>query len=124
MYKIAIVDDEHEILNMLKSFFDRDGGFSVSVFDNPNIALNDISSGDYDIVLLDIMMPGLDGIEFLKRIHQVKPDLKVIMMTAFDTLEREIEAHKYNANNYLTKPFSSLSYVKEKVLEVLNGEED
>ncbi|MCK5293270.1 MAG: response regulator [Arcobacteraceae bacterium] len=119
MSKIAIVDDEQDILNVLEKFLSRSAEFDVTTFNNPVNGLSAVQSGGYDLVLLDIMMPQLDGLEFLRKLRETNPDIKVIMMTAYDTLERSLEAHKYGAKNYITKPFSSLTTVKDKVIREL-----
>ncbi len=119
MKKIAIVDDEQDILNVLEEFFNRTDKVSVVTFNNPEIALNQIKSGGFDLILLDIMMPQLDGITFLEQIKHSNPEIKVIIMTAYTTLERSIKSHKLGAENYLTKPFKSLADVKEKVFKEL-----
>ena len=119
MYNIIIVDDEQDILNVLEKFLSRTPDFNIKTFNNPSNALSHIKSNHCDLILMDIMMPNIDGIECLKRLHNEKPELKVIMMTAHDTLERSIEAHKYGAKNYVKKPFSSLPAVLEKVNRVL-----
>ncbi|MCK5109908.1 MAG: response regulator [Arcobacteraceae bacterium] len=119
MKKIAIVDDEQDILNILEEFFNRSNEVSVTTFNNPATALDKIKSGSYDLILLDIMMPQLDGISFLEKIKESNPEIKVIMMTAYTTLERSIKSHKLGAENYLTKPFKSLNDVKTRVFEEL-----
>ncbi|MEA3498949.1 MAG: response regulator [Campylobacterota bacterium] len=119
MKRIAIVDDENEILEVLERFLGRSGNLQISTFNNPVTGLSEIKKGGYDLVLLDIMMPQMDGLEFLKQIKETNPEVEVVMMTAFTTLERTIEAHKYGAKNYLTKPFENLKLVQEKVFKVL-----
>ncbi len=115
MAKIAIIDDENDILDVLDKFLSRFGELTIDKYNNPVEALNKVQNGNYDLILLDIMMPQMDGIEFLKKIKESNPDIIVIMMTAYTTLERTIEAHKYGAKNYLTKPFKSLKEVKDKI---------
>ena len=115
MAKIIIIDDESQILSMLEAFLKRDGSYMVETFSNPVSGLNYVLSNSVDLVLLDIMMPQMDGISFLKKIKTTNPNIIVIMMTAHTTLERTIEAHRYGAKNYLTKPFKSLKEVKEKI---------
>jgi DNA-binding NtrC family response regulator len=66
------------------------------------------------------MMPQMNGIEFLETIKESNPQIVVIMMTAYTTLERTIKSHKLGAENYLTKPFKSLNDVKERVYKELN----
>lgn len=117
MYKIAIVDDENDILSLLQRFLSRD--FQVVTFNNPMQALQEIPHGNFDLVLSDIMMPQMDGIELLQRLRNQNCEVKVIMMTAFDTMDRALAAHKYGATNYVKKPFKSLDDVKEKIISEL-----
>jgi DNA-binding NtrC family response regulator len=119
MKNIAIVDDEQAILDVLERFLSRSGQLNIKTFSNPIIAFEELKQGNYDLVLLDIMMPQMDGIEFLQKIKNEKPEVEVVMMTAFSTLERTIAAHKYGAKNYLTKPFKDLKQVQDKVFKVL-----
>lgn len=117
-YKIAIVDDENEILNLLKKFFSRGDKYSVTTFSNPLIAIANIDQS-YDIVLMDIMMPQMNGIDALEKILEKNPRQKVIMMTAYSTLDKVLTAHKQGAIHYLMKPFESLPAVEKKIAEVL-----
>ena len=115
MFNIAIVDDEQDILTILDRFLNGTSEFNISTFSNPIEGLSAVQNGNYDLVLLDIMMPQLDGLEFLKTLKDTNPDIKVIIMTAYDTLERSLKAHKYGAKNFINKPFKSLDMVKEKI---------
>jgi DNA-binding NtrC family response regulator len=119
MYNIAIVDDENDILQVLNRFFQRE--FTVTTFNNPVNAYNDIINNNYDIVLCDIMMPQIDGIQLLRKVRDNGNDTKFIMMTAFDSMDRALAAHKYGATNYIKKPFESLEIVKEKVLKEIRA---
>ena len=116
--KIAIIDDEQDILNILERYLTKQG-YQVETFSNPQSGLNAVKNGNFDLLLLDIMMPILDGISLLKELYDSNNNTKVIMMTAFDTLERSLEAHKYGASNYITKPFKSLDVVKDKIKEII-----
>ena len=119
MKKIAIVDDEQDILNTLEKFFDRKHEVDVTTFNNPVAALDKIRVGGFDLILLDIMMPQLDGLSFLEKIKESNPEIKVIMMTAYTTLEKTIKSHKLGAEDYLTKPFKSLKDVHDRVFNEL-----
>lgn len=117
---IAVVDDEVQILNMLEKFFTKNSDYKVSTFSNPISALGSIKSGTFDVVLLDIMMPQKDGLEVLKEIKAASPETKVVMMTAYSSLDRVLDSHKIGAEGYVMKPFESLMTVEKKVKEVVN----
>jgi DNA-binding NtrC family response regulator len=119
MYKIAIVDDEISILEMMKKFLSRREELEVELFENPEIAYNKLISNNYDIIISDIMMPQMDGVELLRKIKEKKPNQKVIMMTAYSTEDRLIECDELGATDYITKPFISLRDVENKVLDNL-----
>jgi len=117
-YKIAIVDDETEILNMLQRFLKRDDKYIVNVYSNPVTAISSIDSS-YDIVLMDIMMPQMNGLDALDKLKEKNNEQKVIMMTAFSTLDKVLKSHKSGATHYLMKPFDSLDVVAKKIDDVL-----
>lgn len=119
MKKIAIVDDEKDILEILQQFLSRSDKFEISIFDNPKNAIDRVKRGEFDLVLLDIMMPQLDGIDFLKETKSASPATKVIMMTAYSTQDRMVECKKIGAEDYVTKPFISLRDIENKVLDNL-----
>jgi len=118
-YKIAIVDDENEILTMISKFLNRSGKYDVSTYTNPIVAINAIGK-DTDLILLDIMMPQMNGLDALEKILANNPKQKVIMMTAYSTLDKVLNSHKEGAVHYLMKPFDSLSILENKIDEVLN----
>lgn len=121
MKTIAIIDDEREILTMLEKFLSKTGKYKIQTFTDPTHALKTLgtASSHVDAVLLDIMMPQMDGIEFLEKFKALKPDSEVVMMTAFSTLERVLKSHKHGAQQYITKPFGSLQEVDDKLEMVL-----
>ncbi|MBL3520564.1 response regulator [Aliarcobacter lanthieri] len=118
-YSIALIDDEVEILDMLNRYLSRNPNFTISSFSNPVSALSNMEHSKYDIILLDIMMPQMNGLEFLEKIKDKNEDQKVIMMTAYSTLDKVLKSHKIGATNYVMKPFSSLDTLEKKILEVL-----
>ena len=120
-YSIAIVDDETEILNVLSRFLTRNQNFSVSTFSNPVSALGSIEGGKFDLILLDIMMPQMNGLDVLEKIKAKNEDQKVIMMTAYSTLDKVLKSHKEGATNSVMKPFDSLQLLEKKILEVLES---
>jgi DNA-binding NtrC family response regulator len=117
---IAVVDDEQEIVTMIERFLTRDKAYRVNTYLNPVTALNSIRK-DVDLVLLDVMMPQMDGLELLRQLHERYPDMKIVMMTAYSTLDKVLNAHRYGATSYIMKPFSSLDDFKQKIDDVLKG---
>jgi DNA-binding NtrC family response regulator len=92
----------------------------VQTFSNPVTAIAHIDN-NFDVILLDIMMPQMNGLDALEKIMAKNPNQKVIMMTAFSTLDKVLKSHKYGAIHYLMKPFDSLESLERKVSEVINS---
>ncbi len=103
--RVLIVEDEPGIVRMLERGLTAHGHKCVSA-DNGNDGLRLALDEDVDIALLDIMLPGLDGNEVLKRIRYRKPELPVLMLTARDELPSKVAALDSGADDYLTKPFA------------------
>lgn len=101
---ILIVDDEESVRDSLYNWFIEDG-FRVECAENAKQALTILESDQFDIILADIKMPGMDGLEMLRRIKSIKPDSIVIVMTAFATVDTAVKALKDGAYDYVTKPF-------------------
>ena len=117
--KLLVVDDDVEICEFLKSFFeDRD--FKVAVASNGTQALEQVALFHPEVVLLDIQMPGMGGLQVLKKIKETHPRVKVIMVTAVETQEKIEEAMRSGADNYITKPLS-LEYLEKDVQDKINS---
>ena len=119
LHKILIIDDEQDILDVLARFFARKNKFETTVCSNPAEAVELVKNGNFSLVLTDIMMPEMNGIEVLKSIKSSNPNVHVIMMTAFSTLDKILECEKLGAKDYVTKPFISLKDVESKILDIL-----
>ncbi|HAA04718.1 MAG TPA: histidine kinase, partial [Syntrophobacteraceae bacterium] len=103
-FRILVVDDELIVRNSLKEWLDVEG-FSVDMAESGLQALELLTSRAYPLMLLDIKMPGMDGVEVLKRAKEMRPEIQVVMMTAYATVETAVEAMKIGAREYLMKPF-------------------
>lgn len=119
MYKVAIIDDEQSILSMLQDSLSKNSKFQITTFSNPLMAVNAIKPTNVDVVLCDIVMPQMDGIEVLDKLKSKHPELKIIMMTGKSTLDRVLSSHKIGADNYILKPFNSMMDIEQKILTAL-----
>jgi DNA-binding NtrC family response regulator len=100
---ILVVDDEVNVIESFKQLLE--GDYKVLTATNGEEALEKVEKENLDVVLLDIKMPGMDGIEVLRRIGELKENVDVIMVTAVNTMKTAIEAMKLGAYDYITKPF-------------------
>ncbi len=106
METVLIVDDEKNYLVVLGAFLSGEG-YETLTADSAQHALEIVETTDLDLVLTDMKMPTMDGIELLKRIKQKVPDLPVVMMTAYGTVEKAVEAMQLGAFNFILKPFQN-----------------
>jgi DNA-binding NtrC family response regulator len=102
--KILIVDDEKDILRALEFILSREG-YSVSTATSGEEAIELLKKDEYDLVLTDLRMEGMDGLEVLQRTLQMRPSTLVIIMTAYATVESAVTAMKMGASDYIVKPF-------------------
>jgi two-component system, NtrC family, response regulator len=117
MESILIVDDEKNYPLILSAILE-DEGYEALTAKSGKEALEKLNNSDVDLVLTDMKMPSMDGIELLEKIKSIDPDLPVIMMTAYGTVEKAVEAMQKGAYNYILKPFDNDSlvlYVKKAV---------
>ena len=101
--KVLLVDDEKEYLDILTERM-KSRDFEVDKAQNGLEALEKISASTYDAIVLDMMMPGMDGIETLKRIRKDHPDMQVILLTGHATVQKGVDAIKLGALDFLEKP--------------------
>ena len=113
--KILIVDDEPNVRDFLKLFLKFKGYRDVSSADNGRDALAIVKSEDITLLLLDIMLPDLNGVEVLRQVKEMKADAAVIMITGYPDEEKAKELLKQGAYDYIVKPFD-LNYLELSVL--------
>jgi len=100
---ILIVEDGQTQREQLRDFL-RSEGHAVSEAENGEQALRIVFNGHFDLILLDYKMPGMDGVEVLKEVKRLNPEIDVIIITAYGTIETAVEALKLGAYDYITKP--------------------
>jgi len=104
--RILIVDDEKEIRDLLSKALTRLGGFQVVLAGSGGEALQKVDQEPIDLILTDLKMPGMDGLELITEIAKSKPEILTIMMTGHGTIDSALEAMKRGASDYLTKPLN------------------
>lgn len=103
MNKVLLVDDEVDFLEAMSARLEN-RGMEVSAVSRPEEALEKIAEESFDAVVLDLQMPGMDGIETLKKIKALKPELHIILLTGHATVQKGIEAMKLGAMDLMEKP--------------------
>lgn len=103
MLSVCVIDDDKSQREALKDFL-RDIGCSVRTFANGKSCIESIKENNTDVVITDYRMPGLSGIETLERIKEINPEIQVIIVTAYGTIENAVKAMKLGAWDYITKP--------------------
>jgi two-component system response regulator PilR (NtrC family) len=102
--RILVVDDERSMREILEIFL-KSEGYSVSVADNGKSALEVMKNDFFDLIITDMKMPKVGGLELLRNVKEISPDTVVVIITAFGTTESAVEAMKLGAYDYITKPF-------------------
>jgi PAS domain S-box-containing protein len=116
--RILVVDDEKRIRDACHQMLSQEG-FSVAMAESGELGLKMIEQEHFDLILLDLMMPGLSGLETLPKLKALHPDTVVVVITGYATLEHAVEAMKEGAFDFIPKPFSpdELRLVVTKALE-------
>ncbi|WP_319408005.1 response regulator [uncultured Desulfosarcina sp.] len=104
-FRILVVDDESIIRQSLDAWLGDEEGYRVEMAESGPDALEKLAAAPFHLMLLDIKMPGMDGVEVLEKAKLVQPALQVLMMTAYATVETAVDAMKIGAMDYLIKPF-------------------
>ena len=125
MNKILIVDDDVEYRENLKEILDNAGYFN-DMAGSAKEAMEKLNEQQFDVILLDFMMPGIDGINALGKIKRINPNSKIIMITAFASIENAVTAIKKGASEYISKPFKieALLLMIKQAIEELRFEGD
>ncbi len=119
MARILVVDDEADMRLALSNVLTRTG-HQVKEAPEGETALNTLAKSEFDLMLLDMRLPGMDGIQILKKVRESYPDLPVIMVTGYGSVDSAIEVMRLGASHYLAKPFSNKELV-DSVGRILEG---
>src|SRR6056297_1867373 len=103
MAKILVIDDERSIRNTLKDILEYEK-YEVDLAEDGKKGIDKVKQGEYDIVLCDIKMPGLDGIEVLEQIHSLASDTPVVMISGHGNIDTAVESIKKGAYDFIEKP--------------------
>jgi DNA-binding NtrC family response regulator len=116
--RVVVIDDEVNAASALETLL-REDGYEVGRAHDGESGLALLEKGDADVVLTDLRMPGMDGLELLARIKQIRPDTMVILMTAYGTVKTAVKAMKLGAEDYLGKPIDveELELVLQRAVE-------
>ncbi len=101
--KVLVVDDEVEMATLLRTYLTREG-YDVRTAPSAETALVLLEDQDFDVVLTDLRMGGMDGLELVREIHATRPDTQVVLMTAFGSIDTAVEAIKAGAYHFVAKP--------------------
>ena len=122
-FRILVVDDESIIRNSLDAWLGDEEGYTVEMAASGPDALEKLMAGPYHLMLLDIKMPGMDGVAVLEKAKTIQPALRTLMMTAYATVETAVDAMKIGALDYLIKPFEPDALIP-KVAAVFDASEE
>ncbi len=112
MSNILVIDDDINILEVIQTRLEA-SGYLVESYSEPLEALERVKEKDFDVIVSDIRMPKIDGIEFLRRVRGFSCNVPVILLTAYGTISDAVEAMKLGASSYLTKPFQGKQLLEE-----------
>ena len=112
-YHILICDDEESVRESLRAYLEN--SYELSFAETGQEALDNISNNAFDLLIIDIKMPGISGLEAIRQIKDAKPEQKIIVLSGYESISVAEQASKYNITSYLTKPVS-----KDKLLKTVS----
>ena len=118
--KILVVDDELDMLMLLRMIIEDNTDYEVETTNNPSEGLKLLADNEYDLVISDLKMPGMDGMELFDELRKIKHDIPVIIITAYGSLGTADEAMNKGVSDFITKPFrkDSILFTINRVLEL------
>ena len=118
--RILVIDDEPDMLMLMSMIIEENTNWVVETTNNPSEGLKMVMENDYNLVITDLKRPGLDGMEVFEELKEMKPDIPVIIITAYGSLEIAHEARKKGVADFITKPFrkDKILFTMDRVLEI------
>ncbi len=120
---ILVIDDEEVILDFFQELLSKDG-YVVKVARTGEEGLVAMGKELFNLAIVDKNLPGINGLEVIKRARKLNPDMEIIIVTAYGSLESVMEAIKLGVLNYLTKPFENIKKVRENIGKALKRQDD
>ena len=114
---ILIIDDDEDICEYMKTLL-LATGYQVETLSDPTLAEEKVRSEEYHLLIVDLMMPKMDGIELIKQIRRADSDVAVVVFTGYPSVETAVDALKLNVSDYIKKPFD-VDEFREKIADVL-----
>ena len=118
--KILVIDDELDMLMLLRMIIEDNTSYEVETTNNPSEAVKMLREGDFDLVISDLKMPGMDGLEVFDELREMRSDIPMIIITAYGSPEVADEALKKGVADFITKPFrkDTIIFTMNRVLEL------
>ncbi len=118
--RILVIDDELDMLTLLRMIIEDNTRYEVETTNNPSEGLKMLTEKTFDLVISDLKMPGMDGMELFDECKEIKPEVPLIIITAYGSLETADEAMKKGVADFITKPFrkDSILFTINRVLEL------
>ena len=118
--RILVIDDELDMLMLIRMIIEDSTDYEVETTNNPSEGLKMLAERDYDLVITDLKMPGMDGLEVSEELWKIRPDIPVIIITAYGSPEAADEALKKGVADFITKPFrkDTMVFTMNRILEL------
>lgn len=120
--KILVLDDEKIVLDSVSRILEEEG-YEVVGCQSPVMAVETLKQGGFDILITDLKMPGMDGLQAMEKVHEIDPDLSIVMFTAYSTVDSAVKAMKLGAVDYIRKPFTP-DQLSQLVAKVMNDRKE
>jgi DNA-binding NtrC family response regulator len=118
--RILVIDDEVDMLTLLRIIIEENTVYEVETTNNPSEGLKMLTERHFDLVITDLKMPGMDGIDLFDESKEIRPDIPVIIITAYGSLETAEEAIQKGIADFITKPFrkDTILFTIDRILEL------